>query len=66
MTNSLVMIQPALLQYTFENPNPEPIHLDIEALQPNVILLLDTYFQVVIWHGNSIKAWQDQGYHLKE
>ena len=55
VTNSLVMIQPALLQYTFENPNPDPIHLDIDALKPNVILLLDTYFQVIIWHGSNIK-----------
>lgn len=27
-TNSLVMIQPALLQYSFENTQPNPVHLD--------------------------------------
>lgn len=58
-TNSLVMIQPALLQYTWDNPNPQPIHLDLQALKPNVVLLLDSYFHVIIWHGDHIKKWQD-------
>ena len=43
ITNSLVMIQPALLQYNFDDPQPVPVTLDIESLKNNVILLLDTY-----------------------
>jgi len=48
-TNSLVMIQPALLEYSLENIQPNPVLLDIESLKNNVILLLDTYFHVVVW-----------------
>lgn len=48
-TNSLVMIQPALLEYNLESPQPSPVLLDIESLKNNVILLLDTYFHVVVW-----------------
>jgi protein transport protein SEC23 len=43
-TNSLVMIQPALLQYNFNNSYPQPVALDIESMKDDVILLLDTYF----------------------
>jgi protein transport protein SEC23 len=50
VTNALVMIQPALLQYTLESPQPNPVMLDIESMKPNVILLLDTYFNVVVWY----------------
>eukprot|EP00828_Plagiopyla_frontata_P032649 TRINITY_DN4251_c0_g1_i1.p1 TRINITY_DN4251_c0_g1~~TRINITY_DN4251_c0_g1_i1.p1 ORF type:complete len:484 (+),score=73.58 TRINITY_DN4251_c0_g1_i1:179-1630(+) len=62
VTNSLVMIQPALLSYSFENPAATPVHLDQESLKPNVILLLDAYFKVIVWHGTHIKQWEDQDY----
>merc|ERR1712113_734627 len=32
----------------------------------NVILLLDGFFQVVIWRGEMIQAWYDAKYHEKE
>jgi len=65
-TNSLVMIQPALLQYSFEDPHPQPVLLDAASLKNNVILLLDSFFSVVIWRGETIHAWYDAGYHEKE
>ena len=37
VTNSLVMIQPALLQYTFESMWPEPVHLDLVIKLKNII-----------------------------
>jgi len=64
--NSLVMIQPALLQYSFDEGPPQPVLLDAGSLKPNVILLLDAFFQVVIWRGEMIQAWYDQGYQDKE
>jgi len=66
IVNSLVMIQPALLQYSFEEGPPTPVLLDAGSLKPNVILLLDAFFQVVIWRGEMIQAWYDQGYQDKE
>lgn len=59
--NSLVMIQPALFQYTFDAP-PKAVMLDVQSLRPDVILLLDSFFHVVIWHGDVIHSWKEQGY----
>lgn len=64
-TNSLVMIQPSLLSYSFHGP-PQPALLDAESVRPDTILLLDTFFQVVVFHGETIAAWREQGYHEQE
>ena len=44
-TNSLIMIQPTLLAYSFSGP-PVPVLLDVTSIAPDRILLLDTFFQV--------------------
>merc|ERR1719316_2147523 len=64
--NSLVMIQPALLQYSFDEGPPKPVLLDSGSLKPNVILLLDAFFHVVIWRGETIQLWYEAGYQEKE
>jgi protein transport protein SEC23 len=64
--NSLVMIQPALMEYTFEEGPPRPVLLDSNSLKPNVILLLDAFFHVVVWRGETIQHWYDAGYQEKE
>lgn len=64
--NTLVMIQPALLQYSFEEGPPQPVLLDATSLKNNVILLLDSFFHVVIWRGETIQAWYEAGYQDKE
>lgn len=61
--NSLVMIQPALMEYSFESSQPRPVLLDSRSLKKNVILLLDTFFHVVIWRGETVQQWYDAGYH---
>ncbi|KNG77098.1 hypothetical protein PFMG_03245 [Plasmodium falciparum IGH-CR14] len=63
--NSLIMIQPALLQYSFDSPTPIPVLLDAQSLKSNVILLLDSYFHIVIWYGEMIYQWREQGFHEK-
>ncbi|EAN32984.1 Sec23/Sec24 trunk domain protein [Theileria parva strain Muguga] len=60
--NSLIMIQPALLEYSFESETPQPVLLDAVSLKKNVILLLDTFFQLVIWYGETIHQWREQGF----
>eukprot|EP00916_Digyalum_oweni_P002583 GHVL01004708.1.p1 GENE.GHVL01004708.1~~GHVL01004708.1.p1 ORF type:complete len:767 (+),score=92.44 GHVL01004708.1:74-2374(+) len=60
--NSLVMIQPALLQYSFDEGPPTAVLLDVQSLKPDVILLLDAFFHVVVWYGETIQAWKDAGY----
>jgi protein transport protein SEC23 len=37
--------------------------LDSVSIQPNVILLLDTFFQVLVWHGETVAAWRKAKYH---
>jgi protein transport protein SEC23 len=64
--NTLVMIQPALLQYSFDEGPPQPVLLDATSLKNNVILLLDSFFHVVIWRGETIQAWYEAGYQEKE
>ena len=60
-TNSLIMIQPSLLSYSFQG-TPSPALLDSASVSPDTILLLDTFFHVVVFHGEKIAMWRDQGY----
>lgn len=59
--NSLIMIQPTLMSYSFNEP-PKPVLLDSISMKADVILLLDTYFHILIWHGENIAAWRKEGY----
>ena len=34
----------------------------IKEKKPDVILLLDTFFNVVVWHGETIAQWRDKRY----
>lgn len=40
--------------------------LDAASVRPDTILLLDTFFHVVIFHGETIGAWREQGYQVSE
>jgi hypothetical protein len=59
------MLQPTLLSYSFQGP-PTPVLLDATSVRPDSILLLDTFFHVVVFHGETVAAWKAQGYHLQE
>lgn len=50
LTQSLIMIQPILYSYSFNGP-PEPVLLDTSSIQADKILLMDTFFQILIFHG---------------
>lgn len=64
-SNSLVMLQPSLISYSF-NTAPQPALLDSQSVQPDVILLLDTFFHVVVFHGDTIAQWRENKYHEQE
>jgi hypothetical protein len=53
LTQSLIMIQPILYSYSFNGP-PEPVLLDTSSIQPDRILLMDTFFQILIFHGEVV------------
>jgi protein transport protein SEC23 len=61
VASSLTMIQPALIQYSFQGP-PQPVLLDATSVKPDVILLLDDFFMVLLFHGETIAQWREQGY----
>lgn len=60
--NSVVMVQPSLISYSFHS-GPEPALLDVQAIAADRILLLDSFFTVVIFHGSTIAQWRKAGYH---
>uniref|UniRef100_A0A5B7AE00 Protein transport protein SEC23 n=1 Tax=Davidia involucrata TaxID=16924 RepID=A0A5B7AE00_DAVIN len=62
VANSVVMIQPSLISYSFHS-GPEPALLDVAAIAADRILLLDSYFTVVVFHGSTIAQWRNAGYH---
>ncbi|XP_065882430.1 protein transport protein Sec23A-like [Dysidea avara] len=62
VNQSLVMLQPILYAYSFNGP-PEPVLLDSNSIKADRILLLDTFFHILIYHGETIDAWKKQGFH---
>ncbi|KAM6359229.1 protein transport protein Sec23A isoform 1-T3 [Alca torda] len=61
LTQSLIMVQPILYAYSFNGP-PEPVLLDSSSILPDRILLMDTFFQILIYHGETIAQWRKSGY----
>lgn len=61
VANAVVMIQPSLISYSFQS-GPEPVLLDVTAIAADRILLLDSYFTIVIFHGITIAQWRKAGY----
>ncbi|KAD5803714.1 hypothetical protein E3N88_15074 [Mikania micrantha] len=61
VTNATVMIQPSLISYSFQSL-PQPALLDVASISADRILLLDSYFSIVIFHGMTIAQWRNLGY----
>ncbi|KAI9885222.1 MAG: hypothetical protein M1823_002994 [Watsoniomyces obsoletus] len=62
VSNSLIMVQPTLDSYTFDQEGSQPVLLDSASIQPTHILLLDTFFHILIFHGETIAEWRKAGY----
>jgi len=62
VSNSLIMIQPTLDAYRIDQEEAEAVLLDSTSIQPDTILLLDTFFHILIFHGETIAAWRKEGY----
>lgn len=65
VNNSLIMIQPTLMSYGFDT-DPHPVLLDSVSIRPDVILLLDTFFHILIFHGETIAQWRKANYQEQE
>lgn len=65
--NSLLIIQPTLYSYSFENElRPEPVVLDATSVAPDKVLVMDTFFVVLVHYGSTIVQWRKEGYQDKE
>ena len=64
VANSVNMIQPSLVAYSLDGP-AQAVLLDSTSMQPNRILVLDTFFHIVVWYGSTINKWKENGVHLK-
>ncbi|KAJ3426147.1 protein transport protein sec23 [Anaeramoeba flamelloides] len=65
VSNSILMFQPILQSFSM-NGQPSPVLLNMGSIQKDNILLLDTFFLVLIHRGKQIKNWIKQGYHEME
>lgn len=44
---------------------PVTVEANLDCMQKDVTLLVDTFFAILIWKGRSIKEWENLGYHLQ-
>lgn len=65
VNNSLIMIQPTLMSYGIGN-EAVPVLLDSVSIKDDVILLLDTFFHILIFHGDTMAQWRKAGYQDQE
>ncbi|DBA75245.1 TPA: hypothetical protein ACH3X1_010536 [Trebouxia sp. C0004] len=65
-SDAITMIQPALQAYSMGGAQAEPVMLDVASVTPDRVLLLDSYFTVVVWHGSTVAQWRKADYHLQE
>ncbi len=63
--NTLPMIQPTLTSFT-PSEGAKPVALDTSAMHPGCILLLDTFFHIVVWYGSQIVQWRNDINSLSE
>ncbi|KAF8563024.1 hypothetical protein P879_08197 [Paragonimus westermani] len=60
-SNSLLMIQPSLTSFSLDGLD-EPVLLDTSSLQPERVLLMDSFFHILIYQGDTIAKWKKAGY----
>lgn len=66
VSNSLIMIQPTLDSYGFDHEGGQPVLLDSTSIQAETVLLLDTFFHILIFHGETMAEWRKAGYQDQE
>jgi protein transport protein SEC23 len=64
-SNVLIMIQPTLESYTLDS-DPVPVLLSAASVTKDNVLLLDTFFHIIIHYGSTIAKWAEAGYHQNE
>jgi protein transport protein SEC23 len=62
VANTILMIQPQLDSYIMGNPEPMPAPLSAQSIVPESILLMDSFFFVVVFYGHKVSQWKREGY----
>ncbi|KAI6218611.1 Protein transport protein SEC23 [Aphelenchoides besseyi] len=62
VSESTSMLQPVLFSYACNAP-AEPVLLDTSSILPDRVLLMDDYFHVLIYHGQTVAQWRKARYH---
>lgn len=57
------IIEPKKTKNEIPDSNVEPVLLDIQSCKPDIILLMDTFFNVIVWHGRDVAEWVRQKVH---
>ncbi|KAI6018486.1 hypothetical protein PISMIDRAFT_96898, partial [Pisolithus microcarpus 441] len=65
VNSSLITFQPTLMSFKFDIL-PQPVLLDSISIKPDVILPLDTFFHICIFHGETVAQWREAGYQDQE
>jgi protein transport protein SEC23 len=64
VNSSLLMIQPSLMRYSAGRA-PRQVLLDESSLDASCVLLLDSFFGLLVWHGAEVVGWRTSGSHLQ-
>ena len=61
ISSIILMILPSLIKYNI-NGEIFSVPLNLNSLSEQSVLLLDSYFRILIWNGSTISIWRDQNY----
>lgn len=62
---AIKMIKPPLISFHYQG-NVVPVELDAASLDPEAILVLDSFHNVLLWRGAYVSNWIQEGLHEKE
>ena len=59
--DGVLMIQPALYAYSMSS-QPAAVPLDSESVTPDRVLVMDSFYEVVVYNGDMIASWKAMKY----
>jgi protein transport protein SEC23 len=65
VSEALKMIKPSLVSFHYQG-DVKPVELDVESLDPESILVLDSFHNVLLWKGAYVADWIRNGLHEQE
>lgn len=65
VSDAIKMIKPSLVSFHYQG-DVSPVELDSASLDPEAILVLDSFHNVLLWKGAYVSNWIREGLHEKE